>query len=112
MPVENRIGVFALSRLSDCALAVLQQDVNEEIRRREAQKQKARKDWISSKLKDFCLRGGSYMKMDTTVVVAIKWNGAVRVGKTTPSRSDKFDLDTGIAVACAKACGEPIPDYI
>lgn len=112
MPVENRIGAFALSRLSDCALATLQQDVNEEIRRREVQKQRAREDWVSNKVGEFCLRGGSYMKMDTTVVVAVRHNGSVKVAKTTPVRNDKFDLNTGIAVAFAKACGDPIPNYI
>lgn len=113
MPVKrNEIGAFALSKLSDAGLAQLQQDVNDEIIKREAEKQKRRKDWISSKVKEFYLRGGSYVKMDTTVVVVIKWNGAVRVGKTTPTKNDKFDLETGVAVALAKAIGERIPDYI
>ena len=112
MPVENRIGAFALSRLSDCMLATLQQDVNEEIRRREVQKQKARKDWVSNKVREFHLRAGSYMKMDTTVVVAVRHGGSVKVAKTTPVKNDKFDLEVGVAVAYAKACGDPIPDYI
>ena len=113
MPVKrNEIGAFALSKLSDAGLAQLQQDVNDEIIRREAEKQKRRKDWISSRVREFHLRAGSYVKMDTTVVVVIKWNGAVRVGKTTPIRNDKFDLETGVAVAFAKAIGETIPSYI
>ena len=113
MPVKrNEIRAFALSKLSDAGLAQLQQDVNDEIIRREAEKQKRRKDWISSRVREFHLREGSYVKMDATVVVVIKWNGAVRVGKTTPTRNDKFDLETGVAVAFAKAIGETIPNYI
>lgn len=113
MPVKrNEIGVLMLSKLSDAGLAQLQQDVNDEIIRREAEKQERRKDWISSRVREFHLRAGSYVKMDTTVVVVIKWNGAVRVGKTTPTRNDKFDLETGVAVAFAKAIGETIPSYI
>jgi hypothetical protein len=113
MPVKrNENGILALSRLSDRGLAQLQQDVNDEIIRREAEKQKRRKDWISSMVREFSLRAGSYVKMDTTVVVVIKWNGAVRVGKTTPTRNDKFDLDTGVAVAYCKAIGLRVPDFI
>ena len=113
MPVKrNEIGAFALSKLSDAGLAQLQQDVDNEIIRREAEKQKRRKDWISSRFKEFHLHAGSYVKMDTTVVVVIKWNGAVKVGKTTPTRNDRFDLETGVAVAFAKAIGETIPSYI
>ena len=113
MPVKrNEIGAFALSKLSDAGLAQLQQDVNDEIIRREAEKQKHRKDWISIRVSEFHLRAGSYVKMDTTVVVVVKWNGAVRVGKSNPHRKDKFDLETGVAVAFAKAIGETIPSYI
>lgn len=113
MPVKsNEIGALALSRMSDAGLARLQQDVNDEIIRREAEKQKRRKDWISSRVREFHLRAGSYMQMDSTVVVVVRWNGAVRVGNTTPTRDDKFDLETGVAVAFAKAIGETIPSYI
>ena len=113
MPIKrNEIGAFMLSKLSDAGLAQLQQDVNDEIIRREAEKQERRKDWISNRVREFHLRAGSYVRMDTTVVVVIKWNGAVRVGKTTPTRNDKFDLETGVAVAFAKAIGETIPSYI
>lgn len=113
MPVKgNEIGAFALSKLSDAGLAQLQQDVNNEIIKREAEKQKRRKEWISNMVREFYRRAGSYMAMDTTVIVAINWNGAVRVGKTTPTKNDKFDLETGVAVAYAKAIGETIPSYI
>lgn len=113
MPVKrNEIGAFALSKLSDAGLAQLQQDVNDEIIRREAEKQKRRADWISSRAREFYLRAGSYVKMDTTVVAVIKWNGAIRIGKSTPTKNDKFDLETGVAVAFAKAIGETIPSYI
>ena len=113
MPVKrNENGAFALSKLSDAGLAQLQQDVNDEIIRREAEKQKRRKDWVSSKVREFHMRAGSYVRMDTTVVVVIKRNGVVKVGKTTPTRNDKFDLETGVAVAFAKAIGETIPSYI
>ena len=113
MPVKrNEIGAFMLSKLSDAGLAQLQQDVNDEIIRREAEKQQRRKEWISDRIREFHLRAGSYVKMDTTVVVVVKWNGAVRVGKTTPTKNDKFDLETGVAVAFTKAIGGTIPSYI
>lgn len=45
MPVkENKINAIALSKLSDTALATLQQDVNEEIVRREAARQRRRQE--------------------------------------------------------------------
>lgn len=113
MPTErNKIGAFSLSKLSDAGLAQLQQDVNEEIIRREARKQKDRRDWIEAQLSSFHRACGSYQRIDNTVVVIVKWNGSVMVGKTTPTKEDKFNLETGVAVAFAKAIGKPIPSYI
>lgn len=113
MPVKkSETNTFALSKLSDSALSILQQDVNEEIIRREALKQKRRRDWIENMLREFHMRAGSYVKMDNTVVVVVRWNGAVRIGKTTPTKNDKFNLETGVAVAFAKAIDGPIPDFI
>lgn len=113
MPVKkSETNTFALSRLSDSALSILQQDVNEEIMRREVAKEKLRKEWIANMVREFHLRAGSYVKMDTTVVVVVRYNGAVRIGKTTPTKNDKFDLETGVAVAFAKATGKTIPNYI
>ena len=103
---------FYVNKYTDTDLRTLLEAVQDEIARREAEKQKRRKDWISSKIREFHLHAGSYVRMDATVVVVVKWNGAVRVGKTTPTRNDKFDLETGVAVAFAKAIGETIPSYI
>ena len=103
---------FYVNKYTDTDLRTLLEAVEDEIARREAEKRKRREDWISTMVREFNLRAGSYVRMDTTVVVVIKWKGAVRVGKTTPTRNDKFDLETGVAVAFAKAMGERIPDYI
>jgi hypothetical protein len=110
MPIKKTD--FYVNKYTDTDLRALREAVQDEIARREAEKQKRRKDWISSMVREFNMRAGSYVRMDTTVVVVIKWDGAVRVGKTTPTRNDKFDLETGVAVAFAKAIGETIPSYI
>lgn len=113
MPTKrNEVGTFALSKLSDSAPAVLQQDVNEEIMRREAAKQKRRQDWVSRMVEEFHSHCGTYTRIDDTVVVIVKRGGSVKVGKTTPTKNDKFNLEVGVAVAFAKAVGATIPDYI
>lgn len=112
MPVKrNEIGAFMLSKLSDAGLAQLQQDVNEEILRREAQKQRARKDWIYRYSYE-AYHCGNYMVIGNTVVVAVEKNGRILMGKTSPINGDKFDQDTGVAVAYCKALGLRVPDFI
>ena len=49
---------------------------------------------------------------ETTIVVAY---GAVdyhEIACSAPRHGDKYDYKTGIAVAYAKTCHEPIPDFI
>ena len=112
MPVKrNEIGAFMLSKLSDVGLAQLQQDVNKEIMLRELAKEQ-RSKWIKSHVREFRSSTANHEIVDKTVIVAVLWNGHIVIGKTTPRNSDKFDLDTGIAVAYAKAIGEHIPSYI
>lgn len=112
MPVkENKIGAIALSKLSDAALAALQQDVNDEIIRREATRQRRRQEWIEHMSWEAYHRGAVEVVGDTVIVAVLK-NGSIHMAKTHPINGDVFDMDTGVAVAYYKAMGLRVPDFI
>lgn len=48
----------------------------------------------------------------TTAVSYTDTYNNIHLGISHPSIDDKYDKDTGIAVAMAKAMNQPIPDYI
>ena len=110
---ENRLMVMGwLSKWSDADLAELRQLICEETCNRERKRREARKNWIYRYAQEAYHRGNFEVVGNDTVVVAVCQNGHIVMGKTTPVNGDKFDLDTGVAVAYAKAVGLRIPDFI
>ena len=113
MKSENRLMIMEwLSKWSDVDLAELQHLVCEEACNRERKRERARNQWIASQLASFQTHHGKYQRIGDTMVVSALYYGKVVMSKTTPTKSDKFDLNTGIAVAYAKAIGLRIPDFI
>lgn len=113
MKIENRLMVMGwLSRWSDADLAELQHLVCEETNKRERKRREARNDWIARQLTFFRAARGKYQRIGDTIVVSALYCGKVAMSKATPTKNDKFDLDTGIAVAYAKAVGFSIPSFI
>ena len=112
MKTENRMMVMGwLSNWSDADLLELRLLINEETHNRE-RKRKVRLDWICKYAQEAYHRGSHEIICGNTVVVAVCQNGHIVMGKSTPIKGDKFDLDTGVAVAYAKAVGVRIPDFI
>ena len=113
MKSENRLMVMGwLSKWSDMDLAELRHLICEETCNRERKRREARNQWIARQLASFRTSQGEYQRIGDTIVVSALYYGKVVMSKTTPTKNDKFDLDTGIAVAYAKAIGLRIPDFI
>ena len=113
MKSENRLMVMGwLSKWSDGDLVELRNLINEETCGRERKRRQMRADWIYRYANEAYHRGNYEVVDGKTVVVAVCQNGHIVMGKTTPVNGDKFDLDTGVAVAYAKAMGLRIPEFI
>lgn len=105
-------NTFSLSHLSDEELMTLASSCCEERQRRERQRKEKRLQWITSHIRQYKNSTANHEVVGKTVVVAVRWYDQIAIAKATPINNDVFDLDTGIAVAFAKAMGERIPDYI
>ena len=113
MKSDNKLIVMGwLSKWSDEDLVELRHLICEETCNRERKRREARQNWINRYAREAYSRGNYEVVNKDTVVVAVCQNGHIVMGKTTPINNDKFDLDTGVAVAYAKAVGLRIPDFI
>lgn len=113
MKSENKLMVMGwLSKWSDADLDELRLLIIEETGRRERNRREARRNWVYRYAQEAYHRGSHEIICGNTVVVAVCHNGHIVMGKSTPIKGDKFDLDTGVAVAYAKAVGVRIPDFI
>lgn len=110
---ENKLMVMGwLSKWNDSDLDELRSLINEETSARERKRKQERIQWITSHIRQYKHCTANHEVVGETVVVAVQWYGHIAIAKATPINGDVFDLDTGIAVAFAKAMGERIPDYI
>lgn len=114
MPIKKTD--FYVNKYTDTDLQTLLEAVQDEIQRREERRRIARQEWIDSHVNKFCAYCGKFERVGDTIIVAY-FNSSpigygVRMGRSTPINDDVFDLDTGVAVAFAKAMGERVPSYI
>lgn len=113
MKSENKLMVMGwLSKWSDTDLAELRHLICEETCNRERRRREARQAWIDRYAREAYHCGNYEVVNGNTVVVAVYQNCHIVMGRSTPVKGDKFDLDTGVAVAYAKAVGLRIPDFI
>ena len=114
MPIKKTD--FYVNKYTDTDLRTLLEAVQDEIQRREEQRKMARQEWIDSHVNKFYAYCGKFERVGDTIIVAYfnpsPLGYGVHMGHSTPIDNDVFDLDTGIAVAFAKACGERVPDFI
>ena len=114
MPIKK--SDFYVNKYTDTDLRTLLEAVEDEIQRREERRKMARQEWIDSHINKFYAYCGKMERVGDTVIVAYynphPLGYGVRMGRATPINGDVFDLNTGIAVAFAKAIGERIPSYI
>lgn len=106
-----KIGAFTLENMADADLENLYLSAQAERIRRADNKIKRQK-WVDDHYYQFRNCCGDYKLVDKTVVIALAWMGNVKMATATPTKNDKFNLRTGIAVAYAKANGERIPDFV
>lgn len=106
------INSFSLSKLTDSDLSRLAAECMAEQDRRERQRKEKRNQWITSHIRQYRSCTANHEVVGETVVVAVRWYDHIAIAKATPINGDVFDLDTGIAVAFAKAMGEHIPNFI
>lgn len=114
MPIKKTD--FYVNKYNDTELHTLLEAVQDEIALREKARRCRREEWIASHVNKFYAYCGKFQRVGDTIIVAY-FNPSpvgygVRMGRSTPIKGDVFDLDTGIAVAFAKAVGETIPSYI
>ena len=107
---------FYVNKYTDTELQTLLEAVQDEIQRREVGRKMARQEWIDSHVNKFYAYCGKFERVGDTIVVAYfnpsPMGYGVRMGRSTPINGDVFDLDTGVAVAFAKAMGLRVPDFI
>ena len=105
---------FSLDSLNDKALEVLYNDVCKEMNSRAKTRAENRAAWVRKMCGLYlCHPNSTCMQIgEITVVSVYSWYDGLRMGKARPVNGDVYDADVGIAVAFAKACDEPIPDYI
>ena len=110
----KNVHSFSLDTLNDKSLEVLYADVCREINARAEAKVAKRAQWVRQMRDRFLSHPNSaYMQIgEITVVSVYSRYGGLGIGRAKPVHDDKYSLEVGIAVAFAKACGEPIPDYI
>ena len=113
MKNENKLMVMGwLSKWSDADLVELRHLILEETCARERKRKQVRNEWINKYMELFRVNHGEYTRVGDTIVAAAHRGWSISIGKSTPVNGDDFDLNTGIAVAYAKALGDRIPDFI
>jgi hypothetical protein len=107
----NMPNQFYVNKYTDTDLRALLEAVRREMTARKQRREQARKEWIY-RYSNEAYHYGNYIVVGNTVVVAVEKNGSIEIAKTSPINGDKFNLETGVAVAYAKAKGIHIPSYI
>ena len=114
MITMKNVHSFSLNSLNDKALDVLYNDVCREINTRAKTRAANRAAWVQ-KMHDLylCHPNAICMQIGKVTVVSVysRYYG-LRMGKASPVKDDVYNAKVGVAVAFAKACNEPIPDYI
>ena len=103
---------FYVNKYTDTDLRTLLEAVQDEVARREAARKRQREEWIYRYANEAYHRNAKFEVVGETVVLALWNNGHILMSKATPINGDVFDVDTGIAVAYAKAKGICIPSFI
>lgn len=111
----KNIHTISFNTLDDKSLSVLYVNLTREINARAEAKAAKRGAWVRAMVNRYLYHSHSASKRIgeiTIVSVYDDYYNGVSIGTSRPVNNDKFNEDVGIAVAFAKAVGEPIPDYI
>lgn len=111
----KNVNSISFKTLDDKSLSVLYVNLAREINARAEAKAAKREQWVRTMIKRYLTHPHSAMKQLGEVTIVSVYNdyyNVLSIGTSRPINNDKYDKDVGIAVAFAKAIGEPIPDYI
>lgn len=111
----KNVNSISFKTLDDKSLSVLYANLAREINARAEAMKTKREQWVRTMIKRYLYHSHTASKQIgkiTIVSVYDDYYGSPSIGTSRPINNDKYDKDVGIAVAFAKAIGEPIPNYI
>lgn len=113
----KNVNSISFKALDDKSLSILYANLTHEINARAEAKAKAAKHrkWVREMYNRYLAHPHSVMRQIGEITIVSMYNdfyNILSIGVSRPARNDKYDERVGIAVAFAKAIGEPIPDYI
>jgi hypothetical protein len=104
----------AVPHMSDSNLNALIKFSTEELTKRAEKRKEMRAAWVK-KMCDAYLshpNACSHIRENLTIVAIYSHCCGTRIGTAFPVNGDTYNVDTGIAVAFAKAIGESVPDFV
>ena len=110
----KNIHSVSLESLSDKALNALYDDVCKEMNLRAKVRAAERTAWVQRLHELYlCHPNATCMQIGEITVVSVydRYNG-LYMGKARPVNGDEYNAEVGVAVAFAKACSVPIPNFI
>lgn len=104
----------AVPYMSDSQLNTLVKFSAEELAKRAEKRKEARAAWIKEMYEMYIMHPNAeyHCRENLTIVAVYNHYNGTHIGTAFPINGDTFDEETGIAVAFAKAIGEPVPDFV
>lgn len=111
----KNVNSISYKSLDDKSLEVLYANLTREINARAEAKAAKRERWVREVFTNYLAHPHSTMKQIGEITIVSTYNdfyNVLSIGVSRPANNDKYNERVGVAVAFAKAIGEPIPDYI
>lgn len=111
----KNINSISFNALDDKSLSVLYANLAREINARAEAKAVKRERWAREVYNRYLAHPHSVMRQIGEITIVSTYNdfyNVLSIGVSRPANNDKYNERIGVAVAFAKAIGEPIPDYI
>lgn len=111
----KNINSISFKTLDDKSLSVLYANLAREINARAEAKTAKREKWAREMYNRYLAHPHSVRRQIGEITIVSTYNdfyNILSIGISKPVNNDKYNEQVGIAVAFAKATGEPIPDYI
>lgn len=104
----------AIPYMSDSNLNALFKFSAEELTKRAEKRNEERTAWVRDMCDMYLTHPNAeyHRRENLTIVAVYSHRIGTRIGTAFPINGDTFDEETGIAVAFAKAIGEPVPDFV
>lgn len=100
--------------MSENQLNALIKFSTKELAKRAKEREEARTAWIKKMCSMYLSHPNaeSHIRENLTIVAVYNHYCGTRIGTAFPVNGDIYNAETGIAVAFAKAIGEPVPDFV